>query len=90
MKNWFEPFAFKIQLVPLQSGGRQSTTAEHYSTLPFESLYTGLFLEQEAASAYSEMFGAAVTPTSPMVLKNNAERLIAIGRKAVRKDNMPR
>ena len=72
------------------NGARRNVTAEHYGTLNFESLYTGMFLEQEAASAYSEMFGAAVTPTSPMVLKNNTERLIAIGRKAVRNAHMPR
>ena len=76
--------------LPGGGGGGGGGTAMSYGTLNFEALFSGLFLEQQAASAYSELFGAAITPTSPMVLKNNAERLIAIGRRAVRVDNMPR
>ena len=44
-------------------------TASHYASLPFESMYTGLFLEQQASSAYNDMYGGAVAPTSPLVLK---------------------
>jgi hypothetical protein len=66
------------------------SVTEHYATLPFESLFTGVFFEEEAAVAYTEMFGAALTPTSPAVLRSNAERLIVIGLRAMRKDNLPR
>ena len=65
-------------------------TASHYATLPFESMFTGLFLEEQAATAYNEMYGSAVAPTSPMVLKNNAERMMNVGIKAMRRDDMPR
>ena len=44
-------------------GTRSTVTAEHYGTLNFEAIYSGLFLEQQAASAYSEMFSAAVGPS---------------------------
>ena len=64
-------------------------TASHYATLPFESMFTGLFLEEQAATAYNEMYGSAVAPTSPMVLKNNAERMMNVGIKAMRRDDMP-
>ena len=67
-----------------------SPTAQHYATLPFESLYTGLFLEQAAADAYASCYGNSVSPSSPMVLKQNAERMIAIGLKSMRDDKMPR
>lgn len=61
-------FYMHHRVVSPSGGGRASVAnADHYGTLPFESLYTGLFLEQEAASAYSEMFGVTMTPTSPMV-----------------------
>lgn len=65
-------------------------TATHYATLPFESMYTGLFLEQSASMAYNDMYGAAVAPTSPLVLKNNVERMMKIGLAAMRGDDMPR
>ena len=65
-------------------------TAEHYATLPYEALFAGIFVEQESASSYSDMFGAAVKPTSHMVTKVNSERLVALGLKALRRDNMPR
>ena len=42
-----------------------SPTAQHYATLPFESLYTGLFLEQAAADAYASCYGNSVSPSSP-------------------------
>jgi hypothetical protein len=64
--------------------------AMHYGTLPFEALYSGVFFEQVTASAYIAMFGAAITPTSPMVMKANTERLIGLGLKAKRKDNVSR
>jgi hypothetical protein len=62
----------------------------HYGTLPFEALYSGVFFEQVTASAYIAMFGAAITPTSPMVMKANTERLLGLGLKAKRKDNVSR
>ena len=65
-------------------------TASHYASLPFESMYTGLFLEQQASSAYNDMYGGAVAPTSPLVLKNNVERMMKIGVAAMRDDDMPR
>ena len=65
-------------------------TASHYASLPFESMYTGLFLEQQASSAYNDMYGGAVAPTSPLVLKNNVERMMKIGIAAMRDDDMPR
>ena len=65
-------------------------TATHYATLPFESMYTGLFLEQHASTAYNDMYGTAVAPTSPLVLKNNAERMMRIGARAMREDDFPR
>ena len=67
-----------------------SPTAQHYATFPFESLYTGLFLEQAAADAYVSCYGNSVSPSSPMVLKQNAERMIAIGLKSMKDDKMPR
>ena len=65
-------------------------TASHYASLPFESMYTGLFLEQQASSAYNDMYGGAVAPTSPLVLKNNVERMMKIGIASMRDDDMPR
>ena len=67
-----------------------SPTAQHYATFPFEALYTGLFLEQAAADAYVSCYGNSVSPSSPMVLKQNAERMIAIGLKSMKDDKMPR
>ena len=53
-------------------------------------MYTGVFLEQSAVVAYGDMYGGAVAPTSPLVLKNNVERMMKIGLSAMRSDDMPR